>query len=599
MKFRLPHKALVIISAAILFPVITSQSFAYEDVLITEELEGQLEKSRLDEIFEKYLATIELYDPERATMLGVHEYDQNLTERTQDRINKQLDAITNFRNDLKTINKDHLPPTIRIDLEALDRLMEVDIHDLEHKHLASDHPQYYLEPAYLIYFMLMNDYQNIAIRGGNALSRLKKMPEILQQAERTLSRPPKAWTEQAIKQAEYLLNHISGLVGAFNEYTRKDPSLRKEVSEVAIPKFKIALERYIDFLKTDILPIADGNMAAGDTMYGFYLERQHSLNMTPRKAHAIAKEAYMEALREIKLEARGIDVVRAGKRGWKNVLASLPKPYPAQDDVLQTFQENMDRALMHFDETKVISYPRQRILIKELPLFLTAAYPTIFYKSPFALDDTRISQVFAMLPQSSWKKEEKKEYLEKNYSYSDIEILTSFLIVPGMHVHDAEGAKHISRIRRISKQPIVSNGWAAYSEYLAEEQGFFKEPYSRFMRCYRSLRRAAEALTDVSLHTKRWTPEQASEFLQKELDYSKEKADETVINISQAPTEAFSYVYGMQRIMKMRNYYVRTEAKKFDLRKFHDMFLSLGEVPIDLIEEEVRLMKRDDKRIIR
>lgn len=140
MKFRLPHKALVIISAAILFPVITSQSFAYEDVLITEELEGQLEKSRLDEIFEKYLATIELYDPERATMLGVHEYDQNLTERTQDRINKQLDAITNFRNDLKTINKDHLPPTIRIDLEALDRLMEVDIHDLEHKHLASDHP---------------------------------------------------------------------------------------------------------------------------------------------------------------------------------------------------------------------------------------------------------------------------------------------------------------------------------------------------------------------------------------------------------------------------------------------------------------------------
>ena len=104
---------------------------------------------------------------------------------------------------------------------------------------------------------------------------------------------------------------------------------------------------------------------------------------------------------------------------------------------------------------------------------------------------------------------------------------------------------------------------------------------------------------DTSLHTKRWTAEEASKFLQNELDYTKEKADETVIKISLNPTEAFSYIYGMKRILKMRNYYVRTEAKFFDLRKFHDMFLSLGEVPIDLIEEEVRLMKKEDRRIIR
>jgi len=598
MRFCLPEKIITVLAAGLFALLAAAPVQAYEDVLVTEEIEGQLEKARLNEIFEKYLATIELYDPERATMLGVHEYDQNLTERTQDRINSELDAIANFRQELKQINKDNLPATYRIDLEALDRLMEVDIYDLEHKHLASDHPQYYLEPVYLIYFMLTNDYQNIAIRGANALSRLKKMPSILQQAERTLSRPPKTWTEQAIKQAEYMLKHVSGLVGAFNEYVRRDPRLRTDMN-AAIDKFKIALERYIEFLKDDILPIADGDMAAGSSRYGFYLERHHSLNMTPRKAHAIAEDAYYEALREIKLEARGIDVVRTGRRGWKSVLANLPKPYPEQADVLQTFQDTMSRALMHFDESKVISYPRQRILIKELPLFMTAAYNTTFYQPPFSLDDNRISQIFAFMPQKEWSKDEKKAYLENNYSYSDIEILTSFLIVPGMHVHDAGSSKHISRIRRISKQPIVSNGWAAYSEYLAEEQGFFKEPYSRFMRCYKNLKRTAEALVDTSLHTKRWTAEEASKFLQNELDYTKEKADETVIKISLNPTEAFSYIYGMKRILKMRNYYVRTEAKFFDLRKFHDMFLSLGEVPIDLIEEEVRLMKKEDRRIIR
>lgn len=593
----LHKKLLLTITAALFINIAAVPAYAYEDILITEEIEGQLERSRLNEIFERYLATIQLFDPERGTLLGVHEFDNNLTERTQDRVNNELDAITLLRSELKQIKKDNLSATLRIDLEALDRLMEVDIHDLEHKHLASDHPQYYLEPTYLIYFMLVTDYQNINIRGANALERLKKMPEILQQAERTLSRPPKTWVEQAIKQADYQLKHVSGLVGAFNAYVRRDPRLRAEMN-AAIDKFKIALERYIEFLESDILPIADGDMAVGGRTYGFYLERQHSLNMTPRKAHAIAEKAFDNALSDIKLEARGINVAD-GVKGWKNLMTGLPRTNPEQADVLQAFQDNMDRALMHFDETRVISYPRQRILIKEMPFFLTAQYPTTFYQAPFSLDDARVSQVFAMLPQTSWKKEEKQDFLKENYNYSLIEIQTAFLIVPGMHVHDAGSAKHISRIRRISKQPIVSNGWAAYSELLAEEQGFYKEPYSRFFRCYRSLVRAAEALVDTSLHTKRWTPEQASKFLQKELDFSKEKADETVVRISLNPTEAFSYVYGMQRIIKMRNYYVRTEARLFDMRKFHDMFLSLGEVPIDLIEEEVRIMKKDDRRIIR
>lgn len=584
------------LAALLLLQFAPKQVFAYEDILITEEMEGQLERYRLNDTFEKYLATIQLYDPERATMLGVHEYDQNLTDRTQDRVNAELDAITILRKDLKQIKKNSLADTLRIDLEALDRLMEVDIHDLESKHLASEHPQYYLEPVYLIYFMLSNDYADINLRGANALKRLQKVPEVLLQAERTLSRPPKLWTEQGIKQAESMLTNISGLVGAFNIYVRRDPRLRTEMN-AAIDKLKIALERYIEFLKNDILPIADGDIATGSRTYGFYLERQHSLKMTPRKAHAIALNAFDSAVSEIQKEAKSINAIHSGT--WKDMLDSIPQAHPEQADVLQILQDNMDRALMHFDETKVISYPRQRILIKELPIFMTAAYPSVFYQPPFSLDDARVSQVMAMLPQSSWSKEEKADYLKKNYSYSDLEILTAYLIVPGMHVHNADSAKHISKIRRVSKQPIVSNGWAAYSEQLAEEQGFYKEKYSRLIRCYRDLVRSAEALVDVSLHTKRWSVADASKFLQKEVGLTKEDAEDTIVRISLNPTEAFSFVYGKQRILKMRNYYVRTEARMFDLRKFHDMFLKLGEVPIDLIEEEVRLMKKDDRRIIR
>ena len=55
----------------------------------------------------------------------------------------------------------------------------------------------------------------------------------------------------------------------------------------------------------------------------------------------------------------------------------------------------------------------------------------------------------------------------------------------------------------------------------------------------------------------------------------------------------------MDRILQMRRYYQRTEAKYFDLRRFHTLFLQMGEIPIDRIEEEMKRQKREEKKIIR
>lgn len=614
------------LSAAVLITAATVSLNAYEAILTTEELEGQLEKSRLDEVFEKYLATIQVYDPERATTLGIHDFDHNLTDRSQDRINKELDAISVLRGELKNIRKNMLPTSSRMDLESLDRIMEVDIHDLEKRQLSSKRPQYYLEPVYLIYNMLSNDYMPISLRGSSALERLRKLPALLKQAEGSISRPPKEWTEQAIKQARHLSEYLS--IGIFNEYLRESDAGtttlnnteeeetnrdKPEESEVLRSvKYTVnlatsALVRYSNFLEKDVLPVSNGDMAIGDYEYGFYLERMHSLNMTSRKAHSLSQKYYEQALRDIKIEARGIDLVRAGRRGWKEVLKKLypnckvKGECPLDRDIIPSLLAKADNAKLFFDESKVISYPRQRIMVKEMQYFMTAAYPVVYYQPPFALEDNnnRISQIFVLLPRQTWSSAEREAYVSNVFNYSQLELLTAFYMIPGMHVHNAESSKHQSRIRRISKQPIVTNGWAAYSEYLAEEQGFYEEPNTRFFRYYNRLIRAARSLVDTSMHTKRWTPQQASEFLQEELSFTKERADEEVLKISLTPTEAFSYVYGMQRIIQMRDYYVRTEAKLFDLRKFHDLFLSLGEIPIDLIEEEVKLMKKDDRRIIR
>ena len=579
------------------FPAASPLS-AYEDKLTTAEIEGALEGTKLNEVFSQYLATIQMYDPERATRLGLHASDALLTSRSPERVSRNLDAFKRLRIKLGEIQKDSMPPSLRGDYEALDHMLEVDIYEMEHLNLLARRPQQYLEPLFLVYQMMSKDYEDYNTRASNAISRLKQLPAVLEQAERNLSRPPEIWTRQAIRQANDALNYVSDFIPVFRGYTRYDPTLKGQVDET-MDKVKAGLARYAEFLQKDVLPNADGDFRAGEYAYGFSLERLHSLDITPGSALSYSKKAFKRSIKDLEKEALNIDALVTKQSGWKGVLDKLPKEHPPAEEVLKVFQDEMDRAYQHFDEHKVVEFPRQRLLIKRMPGFMASVLPYVYYAPSFALDDTRVSELFVLLPQESLPDATREKVLASGFNYSQIELLTAYSIMPGLHLRSFEASSNSSRIRRISRQPVVTNGWACYAELLAEEMGYYSSYWSRFLRCYVRALRAARAYADAALHTKKWDARQASQFFQDNLYMTKSQADSEVLKISLAPTDGFTYILGMDRLLEMRRYYQRTEAKFFDLRKFHSLFLKMGEIPIDRIQAEMRRVKREENKIIR
>ncbi len=572
---------------------------AYEDTLTTEQIQGTLENTKLNEVFAQYLATIQMYDPERATRMGLHGADANLTQRTPESLAKQLEAFKRLRAKLGEIKKDTMKASLQVDYETFDHMLEVDIYEMQNLGMMSRRPQYYLDPLFLVYQMMSKDYEDYNTRASNAIARLKTFPEVLQQAERNLTRPPRPWTLQAIKQTgDALDNYVAESAQVFRGYTRYDPVLKTQVDET-MEKVKTALTRYKAFLEKDILPNSDGDMAVGEYTYGFYLERLHALDMTPGSAYRYARKTFKSSIKDLNKEAQNIDAMLAKDKGWKGVLDKLPKEHPPAGDVLKVFQDEMDRAYQHFDEHKVVEFPRQRLLIKQMPDFMSSVLPYVYYVPSFALDDTRVSELFVLLPPDKASEASRDRILAAGFNYAQIELLTAYEIMPGMHLRSFESSSNPSRIRRVSRQPVVANGWACYAELLADEMGFYSSYWSRFLRYYVRALRAARAYADVSLHTKRWTPEQASQFFQDNLYFGKSQADAEVLKLSLAPTEGLSYNIGLDRILEMRRYYERTEAKYFDLRKFHTIFLQMGEIPIDRIEDEMKRQKREEKKIIR
>ena len=557
-----------------------------------------MDSTRLNEVFGQYLATVQMYDPERATRMGIHSADSVLTRRTQERVNKELDALKRLRAKLHEITKASMYPSLQVDYSLLDHILEVDIYEMEHLDLLTRRPQYYLEPLFSVYQLLSKDFGEYGERAANALSRIKQFPQILEQAERNVSHPPKIWAEQALRQTEDALNGIPDFIPLFRGYTRYDPVLKTQVDET-MGKARTALVRYRDFLKNDILPNADGEFISGDYTYGFYLERWHSLDITPGSALRYAKKSYRSALNDLDKEALNIDAIKAKGTGWKGVLDALPHEHPPLGDVLKIFQDEVDRAYQHFDEYKVVEFPKQRLLIKKMPSFMSGVLPYAYYSEPFALDDARVSELYVSLPSEKTPAAAREKILASGFNYAQIELLTAFDVMPGMHLRSFAAANNRSRIRKIANQPMVTNGWACYAELLAEEMGYYSSYWSRFLRIYVRALRSGRAYVDVGLHTGKMSYDEAVKFFEDEFHMSRGQAQTEVLRISLAPTESLSYILGMDRILEMRKYSKRTEEKYFDMREFHSAFLRQGKIPLPDIKTELRRLKKESQKMVK
>jgi uncharacterized protein (DUF885 family) len=171
--------------------------------------------------------------------------------------------------------------------------------------------------------------------------------------------------------------------------------------------------------------------------------------------------------------------------------------------------------------------------------------------------------------------------------------------MPGQHLLSFESNLNSSRIRRISNQPMVVNGWASYAELLTDETDYFSSSWARFLMFYARALRAARAYVDASLHCKKMTEPEATGFFENIFYFSEAQARGEVLRLSLAPTHALSSVLGVERILEMRKSSQHTEQKYFDLRKFHASFLKEGQIPFGDIEAELERQRRDAEKMVK
>jgi uncharacterized protein (DUF885 family) len=138
--------------------------------------------------------------------------------------------------------------------------------------------------------------------------------------------------------------------------------------------------------------------------------------------------------------------------------------------------------------------------------------------------------------------------------------------------------------RRDSYISAYGEGWALYCERLGEEMGVYQTPYERFGMLSYQMWRAARLVVDTGIHTQGWTREQARQFLHDNTALADHEIATEVDRYIAWPAQALSYYLGEMNIWKNRRRAEAVLGEKFNIRAFHDSILTLGSVPLPVLD---------------
>ncbi len=162
--------------------------------------------------------------------------------------------------------------------------------------------------------------------------------------------------------------------------------------------------------------------------------------------------------------------------------------------------------------------------------------------------------------------------------------------VPGHHFQGALQAEDTSLSRFLQERlfgdnSAIAEGWGLYAERIAAEEGWYKgDPVGLLGQLDGAVFRARRLVVDTGLHAKRWSREQAIDYL------GPNPAGSAVAEVERYiahPGQACSYMIGELKIVELRERAKKELGSRFSLREFHNRVLGAGRVPLDILDAEI------------
>jgi len=161
--------------------------------------------------------------------------------------------------------------------------------------------------------------------------------------------------------------------------------------------------------------------------------------------------------------------------------------------------------------------------------------------------------------------------------------------VPGHQLQGviAQRLKGVPTFRKVLPFSAYDEGWALYAELLGREMGFESDPLDNLGRLQAEMFRAVRLVVDTGIHRKRWTREQAIDYMAEKTGMARSDVVSEIERYFVMPGQALSYKIGMLKILELRARARDRLGAAFDIRQFHGVVLGSGALPLSILSSQV------------
>jgi uncharacterized protein (DUF885 family) len=321
----------------------------------------------------------------------------------------------------------------------------------------------------------------------------------------------------------------------------------------------------------------------GANRYAAAVRRNTTTNMSADEIHELGLREVARDEAEMLVIAKrfGFDSLDAFN---KSIDANPALHAKSREQILDVFRASI--AAMYEKLPLLFNrLPKQKVEVKATEAFREKTAATQYQRG--TRDGSRPGYVVVV----TYKPEERKLNTMEATAYHEG--------VPGHHLQTAiaQELPGLPPVRQQAGFVAFSEGWALYAERLGKEVGLYTDPYSDYGRLQSDVFRAARLVVDTGLHAKKWTRQQAVDYMHAHTDAPDVQVQSEIDRYIAMPAQALGYKVGQLHILALRTKAEKELGKRFDIRKFHDEVVGAGSIPLDVLTQRIDAWIAREKRV--
>jgi len=357
---------------------------------------------------------------------------------------------------------------------------------------------------------------------------------------------------------------------------------RAELPRAVATSIRPAFQRFRDLLANESLPRArDGEhvglaaVPGGRECYAKLIQVHTSLPASADELHRFGVEE-VARVRE-QMRTLGQTVLRT------NDLAEIQRRLRTDPALFfSSAQQIEDKARAALGRAQAAmprwfgTLPRVTCVVKRVEPYEEKDTTIAYYREP-AIDGSRAGTYYV------------NTYAPTTRPLYEAEVLAFHESVPGHHTQIALAAElgGVPEFRKHAGVTAFVEGWALYTERLADEMGLYSGDLDRMGMLSFDAWRASRLVVDTGMHAMGWGRQRAVDYMLENTALTPNNIDNEVDRYIATPAQALAYKVGQREILRLRAEAERRLARRFDIRAFHDVLLQNGGLSLPVLRAEV------------